>query len=172
MYCNCNMKIYGIREVQFLLEFEKTLIGYFWCYPDNTEEVIEVNPSLHEIEDKYNSGIYIGEEFAFSMAPMLFCDDIVVLSNNETGIVSYYARDAQQLAIFTTNDKVYPISLFDDDLYYTGTNSEIFVKKIGKIPKHIDKTIMWTWKKYNCKDNITTGDLKILLTKRSMLVSQ
>ena len=50
MYYNSNMRIYGLREIVSLQEILKTIIGYFWCYPDNTEEIILVNPSVKEIE--------------------------------------------------------------------------------------------------------------------------
>ncbi len=36
--------------------------GYFWCYPDNTEESITIYPSKKELVSKYSSGVYLGKE--------------------------------------------------------------------------------------------------------------
>lgn len=166
MYYNSNMRIYGLREIVSLQEILKTIIGYFWCYPDNTEEMILINPSVKEIEEKYNAGIFVGEEFALSTTPMLFYGNIVVFDNKEKGIVSYYDKDPQRLAVYTNKGNIYPLTLFDDDLVYCNTKGGICVEKIGYFKDDNGrKSVIWTWEKYKVKEDITIEELSFLAKK-------
>ncbi len=61
MYTYEGMRVYSLSEALFLKELLKTMPGYFWCYPDNTEEMIMVYPSAKEIKNKYKNGVVLGK---------------------------------------------------------------------------------------------------------------
>lgn len=62
MYSYDKMKIYSLDEALFLRDILKNMPGYFWCYPDNTEESITFYPSKKELMSKYRAGVFLGKE--------------------------------------------------------------------------------------------------------------
>ena len=58
------MKTYTYDEAVNLYKTNKSLAGYYKCYPDNTEGQIEdsENYGLGELDHDYSLGIVIGEE--------------------------------------------------------------------------------------------------------------
>ena len=62
MYTYENMRIYSLKEALFLRSILKNMPGYFWCYPDNTEEELSVDPSAGDIKRMYKEGVFLGKE--------------------------------------------------------------------------------------------------------------
>ena len=62
VYSYEKMKIYSIKEALFLRDILKSMPGYYWCYPDNTEESIISYPTKKEIVSKYRNGVFLGKE--------------------------------------------------------------------------------------------------------------
>ncbi len=62
MYEYGRMRTYSLDEALFLQKLLNSFRGYFWCYPDNSEEEILMSPSRDEIIAKYDREIFLGTE--------------------------------------------------------------------------------------------------------------
>lgn len=155
---NPQMRIFLKEDALKLRDIMYTLIGYFWCFPDNSEEIITEEPSAQQIIKKYKEGVVLGEEFALCQAPLLFKDEVVILSNGEKGIIRDYAKDELRLGIYTTQGNIYPLSIFDDDLA-SFSNVDFRVIKVGEISNN---NIKWIWGLDEEPYNISMNELKLI----------
>lgn len=67
MYNNTRMRVFSMEESLFLCRIIKSLNGYYWCYPDNTEEEIIIYPSESEIRSNYSKNVFLGQEINETM---------------------------------------------------------------------------------------------------------
>lgn len=157
MYTYEKMQLYSLENILALQRTIKTLIGYYWCYPENYEEEIVINPTPVEIEQRYEKGIMIGQETT-KFIPHLYEKDIVKLNTGEVGIVIKSQKDEQHLVLLTKSTKYY-VSLFDGDLFYTA-DMEVWVEQIGRMTS---VGVDWNWNRYELPQDISMEELSILL---------
>ncbi len=82
MYDYGQMRLYSLEEALFLKDLIKTLRGYYWCYPDNVEKEILINPSEDDIKEMYSRHIYLGNEERYD--PVFFESEGVIIEEDMT----------------------------------------------------------------------------------------
>lgn len=160
MYVNEKMYLFDKATAVKFREMLKSLVGYFWCYPDNHEEEIISPISIIEIEEKYREGVILGKETSvMSFPPALYEGEFVKLSTGEVGCVVEDKRDAMRIAIKTKSNRTFLASDFDNQLYYNGPVSSedvISVDKVGRLK--IDGSFNWYWN----RDDVPEMDMEEL----------
>lgn len=90
VYSYEKMKIYSLDEALFLSDILKNMPGYFWCYPDNTEESIIIHPTKKELVSKYRDGVFLGKE---RESPSQQADDMTM--EELSIIINMYHKSAE-----------------------------------------------------------------------------
>ncbi len=86
MYTNNRMRAYSLDEALFLSKILNTLQGYYWCYPDDTEEEVMIHPSGDEIMDHYSNNVFLGKEEDYMGDPDDMTTEEFALIMNGSGL--------------------------------------------------------------------------------------